>query len=305
MEVKGSMDEKKFDELMDRWAALEMESAPEITPVPEVYAKLGKNRRKGTRRVPWAVRLAAVGLAGAAVVLLIVIRRPGGVATSPGLRQGYLGEGRGSFAALPEPQQAEKESHKPAVAAPAAGRTAKLERLDEDLKGQKSGKKSVTEIAVFQFYNVGTGGLKEIDIDAAGEEMTVLSSEDNYRLTLELSAERYVYLFQTGPGRMFARLFPNQEYSAGKNPLPPGRTHVFPDPPDWFFTDPGGGEVTITIVTSVGPEQDWDDIPGRSKGPKRSRAKDRLSENQVDAFRRLRGSPEKDASVSEFTFRVR
>ena len=82
------MDKKKFDKIMDEWAAHEMEAAPDLKPRPEVYQKLEEKQKK-TRIVlfSWPVRLAAAGIAAALITLVIVLQPPKEVEPFLGLRK--------------------------------------------------------------------------------------------------------------------------------------------------------------------------------------------------------------------------
>lgn len=90
------MDKKKFEKLMDSWAAQEMEAAPDLEPSPEVYRKLEeKKERSRFSLFSWPVRLAAAGIAAALIVLVVVLQPPKDVEPLLGLRKGTAPEKTG------------------------------------------------------------------------------------------------------------------------------------------------------------------------------------------------------------------
>ncbi|MEE8605707.1 MAG: hypothetical protein V3S65_10040, partial [Candidatus Aminicenantaceae bacterium] len=87
------MDKKKFDKVMDEWAAHEMEAAPDLKPRPEAYQKLEEKKKKPRFALfSWPVRLAAAGIAAAFIILLVVIQPPKEVEPFLGLRKGIVAE---------------------------------------------------------------------------------------------------------------------------------------------------------------------------------------------------------------------
>jgi hypothetical protein len=116
----------------------------------------------------------------------------------------------------------------------------------------------VPERIEFQYQPKGSETIEGLDISAPQDEVMSLSSEDNYRLILQLPLERYVYVFQVGADEQLIRLFPNREYNPVQNPLQAGKTIIIPLPPNWFYVEKDTGEVLIYVVTSAEPLQDWD-----------------------------------------------
>jgi len=116
----------------------------------------------------------------------------------------------------------------------------------------------VPELIEFQYQPKGSEAIERLDISAPQDEIMSLSSEDNYRLILQLPLERYVYVFQVGADEQLIRLFPNREYNPVQNPLQAGKTIIIPLPPNWFYVEKDTGEVLIYVVASAVPLQDWD-----------------------------------------------
>jgi hypothetical protein len=151
---------------------------------------------------------------------------------------------------------------------------------------------SVAEQIVFQYQPKGSEAIERLDISAPQDEIISLSSEDNYRLILQLPQERYVYVFQVGADEQPIRLFPNKEYNPSKNPLQAGKTIIIPLPPNWFYVEKDAGEVLIYVLTSVEPLQDWDEIYAK------------IATGLLDQMEQDKQSPEDRVSVRVFKFNV-
>jgi len=131
------MDKKKFDEIMDRWVAHEMESVHEIEPRPEVYRKLEEKKKKPRFTLfTWPVRLAAAGIAAALIILVIVMEPPKEAGPFVGLRKGTAAElaeeekGRDKMQVLGEVDK--KEEGRPER----AGKDKEAEEEDEASEGK-------------------------------------------------------------------------------------------------------------------------------------------------------------------------
>jgi cytoskeletal protein RodZ len=82
------MDKKKFDKIMDQWAAHEMEAAPDLSPNQEVYRKLEEKKKKPRFSLfSWPVRVVAVGIAAALIALVIIVEPPKEVEPLLGLKE--------------------------------------------------------------------------------------------------------------------------------------------------------------------------------------------------------------------------
>ena len=324
------MDKKKFDKIMDEWAAHEMEAAPDLKPSPEVYQKLEEKKKKPRFVLfSWPVRLAAAGIAAALIILVIVLQPPKEVGPFVGLRKGAVTdiaekeevEDRMQVLSEAEAEEQPKDIVKPEKVGkaerakiqekvevgqkeegiekteyeepPAKIKTVeKMEKAKEvdkeafvqskevaarprmELKAVKKDVASevkrsqiaaaapavsvVSDRIEFQYQPKGSEAIESLDISAPQDEIIALSSEDNYRLRLQLPQERYVYVFQVGADEQPISLFPNTEYNPSQNPLQAGKTIFIPLPPNWLFVEKGRGEVLIYVVKSAEPLQDWD-----------------------------------------------
>ncbi len=119
---------------------------------------------------------------------------------------------------------------------------------------------AVSERIEFQYQPKGSESIMGLDISLPQDETISLSSEDNYRLILQLPQERYVYVFQVGADKQLILLFPNTEYNPAQNPLQAGKTTIIPAPPNWLYMEKGRGEVLIYVVSSAEPLQESDEL---------------------------------------------
>ena len=315
------MDKKKFDKIMDDWAAYEIEAAPDLKPRPEVYQKLEEKKKKPRFALfSWPVRLAAAGIAAALIILVIVMQPPKEMGPFVGLRKGTVAEraGKGEIEdrmqvlgeaeteeqveEVIEPEKAkriEKEEEgkkeervkiteyaEPAAKTKIVEKMEKVKEADREaivqpkevaarprmgVKPEKKDVKSevkrsqiaavapaapaqiVPELIEFQYQPKGSEAIERLDISVPQDEIIFLSSEDNYRLILQLPQEHYVYVFQVEADKQLTRLFPNTEYNPEQNPLQAGIMIIIPLPPNWFYVEKAKGEVLIYVVTSAEP----------------------------------------------------
>jgi len=294
------MDKKKFDELMDKWASHEMNSAPEINPTAEVYQRL-KDRQKKPRFTvfSWPVRWAAAGIAAAVIILFIVLQPAEEIVPLVGLRKGFIGEkGEGTERAqVLNEIEVPREEEVPRVAQ--APRTAAKEMAKREKKSQV-----VSEQYVFQYQRPDTQAVEELDIKVPQDKIITLSTEDNYRFVLELAQEAYVYIYLIGDDQSLIRLFPNSEYQPAQNPLQPGKTYIIPAPPNWFFVQETEGEVKLYVVASDRPQPDWDELYAQYEGMDKKKGKREILSQQTDAFKSIEKTPEKEARMFTIRFQI-
>jgi len=141
------MDKKKFDKVMDKWAAHEMEAAPDLKPRPEIYRKLeDKVKKSRVSFFSWPVRLAAAGIAAALITLVIVMQPPKEVEPFLGLREGTVeetgekGERRDKMQVL-----GEAETEKQAEKVEKAERAKIRDIIEEGVKEERVEKPKVEE----------------------------------------------------------------------------------------------------------------------------------------------------------------
>jgi hypothetical protein len=295
LEVNDPMDEKKFEDLMDKWASHEMKAAPDISPTVEVYQKLKDKQKKPRFAVfPRPLRWAAAGIAAAIIILLVVLLPPEERGPTVGLRKGLIEEKKERAEALKE-EESPREAQAPTMAqAPRAAEKDAIKRVkkDEIFWGQ----------FIFQYHYKGSKSVDGLDMKVPQDKSITLSSEDNYRLLLELAQERYVSVYQMGPGQSLIRLFPNQEYLSVKNPLRPGQTYILPSPPNWFYAEEAQGEVIIYIIASNEPQQEWDDLYAQYESTEKKKMKKEILSRLINEFTALGKLPAKEAELLVYTF---
>ena len=156
----------------------------------------------------------------------------------------------------------------------------------------------------FQYQLKGSESVEGLDIGPPQDEAISLTSEDNYRLILQLPQERHVYIFQVGADEQLIRLFPNTEYNPAQNPLRAGKTTIIPAPPDWLYVEKGTGEVLIYVVTSAVPLQDWDeDYAGYFQTQKTGERK-KIAAGLLDRIEQEKQKNEDQISVKVFRFKL-
>lgn len=192
---------------------------------------------------------------------------------------------------------------------------ARIELTPEKKKVESGAKRSrliaaapavaVSERIEFQYQPKGSEVIEGVDMSLPKDETISLSSEDNYRLRLQLPQKRYVYVYQVGAAKQIVRLFPNIEYNPSQNPLEAGKTIIIPVPPNWFYVGKDAGEVLIYVVTSAEPLQEWDD---KYVGYTRSENKAERNEfaaGLLDQIEQDKRKPGDQISVKVFRFDVR
>jgi len=292
------MDEEKFKQLMEKWASHEMHTAPEIHPSAEVYQRLkDKEKKPGFAAISWPVRWAAAGIAAAVIILFIVLLPSEERGPLIGLRRGFgadtaeKGERAQAFNELkvPREEEAPKIAKAPRAAAKALAKREKKPQI-------------VTEQSIFQYQHPGTQTIEELDIKGPQDKVITLSSEDNYRLVLKLAEERYVSIYQTGGSESLVRLFPNPEYQSAQNPLQPGKTYIFPEPPNWFYAQEHEGEAAIHIIASDQPQSELDELYVRYQDTEKKKQKKEILERLIHAFASIQELTEKESKLLVFRF---
>lgn len=292
------MDEEKFKQLMDKWASHEMNAAPEIHPSAEVYQKLKDREKKpGFAAISWPVRWAAAGIAAAVIILFIVLQPSEERGPLVGLRRGFgaetteKGEQAQAFNELkvPREEEAPKIAKAPRAAAKAMAKREKKPQI-------------VTEQSIFQYQHPGTQTIQDLDISVSQDKVIALSPEDNYRLVLELARERYVSIYQTGGSESLVRIFPNPEYQSAQNPLQPGKTYIFPEPPNWFYVQEHEGEATIHIIASDQPQSELDELYARYQDTEKKKEKKEILLRLTDAFTSIQEMPREDLLIHRLKF---
>lgn len=229
------MGDNDFEQVMDTWADHETESTPDMHPTAEMYRLVRASRqREPVRRGRWALAGAVVAglivLAVAAMLLFPGAPRDQQVAFV-GQRTGYDVEKGGT--------------RKGPVATPDKSRG----------KGP-----AFFEQLVFQYQREGARFVESIDLQAPQDGPLSLTSADNYRLLLAPAGECYVYVFQLTASDGLTNLFPNETYSADRNPLQQAQAYSFPSEPNWFYLGETKGQERLYVVAALQPLQDLLDL---------------------------------------------
>ncbi len=163
---------------------------------------------------------------------------------------------------------------------------------------------AVSERVEFQYQPKGSESIKRLDMDSLQDEIISLSSEDNYRLKLQLPQERYVYVFQIGADEQAIRLFPNTEYNPSQNPLQAGKTIMIPLPPNWFYVEKDQGEVLIYVVTSAESLQDWDALYAKFSQTSKTKKKQKISAALLERIKNDKTRLKDQVSIRVFEFMI-
>jgi hypothetical protein len=368
------MDKKKFDKIMDEWAAQEMEAAPDLVPSQEVYQKLEEKQKKSRFVLfSWPVRLAAAGIAAALITLVIVMQPPKEVEPLLGLRKGTVTDMAGKAEAedrmqalgeteieeqmvvadtpdkakkveeekvkevkkeeepkvteydeapakimvaekIQEPKVEDKETLAQPQEVTARPRMeikpetkdaeAQLKRTQVAAVAPSAARGAMPERIEFQYQPKGTKSVEGMDLRLPQQEAISLSSEDNYRLVIQLPEERYVYVYQVGADQQFIRLFPNTEYNPAENPLQAGKTLFVPLPPNWFYVEEDAGEALVYVVTAAEPLRDWDALYTEYSEAASIKNKRDISGRFLDLIMKNRRDPSDQVSVRVFKFNI-
>jgi hypothetical protein len=239
--------DRDLDGLLERWAAHETASAPELGPTPDMYRSV-RALKPSRRRSPFLRRWLALSAAAAALLVLAVIYpaifRP--TARSPA----WPGHGLDIVGTreAPAPKKGAVKMRAVEKAEPRA-----------DAVQPKRGEKGRPVFLSKAEFEVTTGRSPEVsrfDLRGPREEALSLTSDDIYRLVLEPAQDVHVYVFQISPAGRLIRLFPNETYSNSRNPLERGLLYHLPSEPNWFYLGPDKGEERLYLLASPEPLSD-------------------------------------------------
>jgi len=276
------MNDKDFEKIMDKWVSHEINGAPDIKPIEEVYEKVRAKQKKSiyltfSRPIRWAT----VGVAVAAVILFAILNpqlfRPSNEATGIGLRKGIIHK-------------------KGAIRNGKSGAPGR-----EQKKGAEKDQVGFSQLK-FQCQKRAAQSIEEVDIQYQQDAKVNLSSDDNYRLLFQLNQERFVYMYQLDTKKKLTKLFPNENYSAAQNPLQAGQIYYLPQPPNWFYLDNGKAEETIFIVASSQPKGELDNLYDQYIQVKNDKGKKEILQKVISEFESIKTSPGGEANIYEFNF---
>jgi len=134
------------------------------------------------------------------------------------------------------------------------------------------------------------------------DESIILSSEDNYRLLIELTQDYYVYIYQSDAKNELMKLFPNEMYSPVQNPLKGGLIHYLPTERNWFYLAENAGEETIYIAAFLQPKHDWDELYSGYTGTDNAQEKQEILSRLLDEFASIEKMQSEGAFIYIFMF---
>lgn len=276
------MSDKKFENLMDKWASHEIDTAPDLHPTEETYRKIKAEQKKPRFMLfPRLLQWAATGAAAAAVILLTVFYSdlfpPGKSEFAVGLRKEYVTE-RGGPRRGPviEPHKGEK-------------------------RGGKKGPVAFSQL-LFQYQKQGVGFREEVDIRSQKDEKVFLAFDDNYRLLFQLFQDRTIHIYQLGSDKKLIRLFPNESYSSVQNPLKGDQLYYLPSTPNWFHLDKNTGEEIIYVVASVQPMSDLDELYDEYARIRNKKKKQEARSRLLDELVSIEKKQLDDIVIQRFSF---
>jgi hypothetical protein len=243
--------DRDFDDLMEKWAEAEAESAHDLRPTAAMYEAVRGFKRAG-KPVPFFRRWLALSAAAAALLVLAIIY-PVLFRPSPGPPE-WLGRELDLVGLREIPVSGKGAEHIP---------QAEKALAEADAVSPKRGKKGRAEPlrrAEFQFRMEQAPEVLSFDLRHPREETISLTSADSYRLVLEPVDELHIYVFQFLPQGILIRLFPNDKYAPYRNPLDRGQAYHLPPEPTWFHPGRQEGEERLYVLASPELLQDLENL---------------------------------------------
>jgi cytoskeletal protein RodZ len=163
----------------------------------------------------------------------------------------------------------------------------------------------ISERIEFQYHPKGSEAITKLDFTSTQEETISLTSDDNYRLVIQLPQEQYVYVYQVKDEKQLVRLFPNAGYNPAQNPLQAGKKIIIPSPPNWFYVGNETGEARVYMVTSPTPLIDWERNYVEYSQAGSARLKRDISAKFLDLVNEEKQDPEDQISIRVFNLIIR
>jgi hypothetical protein len=246
------MPEDNFDKRMEDWTAGEIEAAPELRPTSEMYSLV---ESKGRRvRILWfQPHKMAAGMALAALLLLVI----GGL---------ILDDPAAWFRPAPVHQIAFVE-----------------QRMGSDIhpetpgKGKGRGNQSFQQLTL-QVNRGAAGPIESFDLLNPITIPIDLTTSDDFRLQIQPTQTRNLYLFLVNPNNGYLALHPEK----GFIPLHPEVATLLPSRPNWFYLSGESGAYHLLLITATHAVPELDELYNqyvqRSTGPDFESAQLALSE---------------------------
>jgi outer membrane protein OmpA-like peptidoglycan-associated protein len=129
----------------------------------------------------------------------------------------------------------------------------RVELINLNLAKASSGSKPVAEskLTVKVVVSYQQGGAQHVL-----KPGSVLTPDDNYRVTFTPNRDSYVYVFQLDTKGKVEPIFPNSRLSETANPVKSKSTQVVPPEGQWLSLDRDPGEEQIVVLASESPLPD-------------------------------------------------
>ena len=276
------MEKKLFEKIMDEWSSHEKKSSPKLLPKEEMYRRV-KGKQKRSRKWFFGPLGWTVAATAAAAVLLFVI---------------FLPDVSKQTALPEEPAATLKEGETADEAAPRRTRmaAAKVEMMEE-IKGERAFNQ-----LYFQQQNLEDKSIVGVDIQTQRDQKVNVTPSDNYRLQVQLNAERYVYVFQFDSDQQLTQLFPNAAYNIEQNPLQEGPLYNFPAPPQWLSVNEDSEGGTIYVIAADLPQKDWELLYGRYINLRRGNEQQEFVKQFLDQLESMTKMQKPGIEVQKFVF---
>lgn len=235
------MRDDEFQKTMETWADAEVDSAPDLRPTPEMVRLVqarGKPRRAFAVPSTWAIAAAAAAGLVLVVALFALILRSSLV---PGMQP--------TVTLIAQRKGAIVES----TAIVRGGEPGPAE------KGKGRGTPAFSQLR-FEYRLHDAETPHALDLLNPPREAPSLTPAGDYRLVLEPTAERHVYVYQLTSSGHLVRLFPSDAYSEVRNPLQPGQAIGVPSSPNWLYLDGVPGKERLYIVAAAQSLADLEDL---------------------------------------------
>ena len=266
------MKDEEFDKKMDAWASHEAESAPKLRPTEKMYHMIEAQAKK----IPFHIHFRRVLVVVAAACLVIMVVLPVTI---------YIMDNRPALG-----QRKGFVSDKGMVIKPPTRRG-----------GPKKGKIFFRQLMI-HYQKADSQSAHGFDFRFPQDERLVLTDEDNYRLLIQPSGDRYVYAYQLNSDGKLMRLFPNGNYSPAQNPLKNEQEYYLPSKPNWLYLDGNAGEERIYVVGSNQPISELEDLYNQCVGIRNGLERQEIFSRMIKEIEAVKETTGGEAVVWVFAF---
>jgi uncharacterized protein DUF4384 len=257
------MDNIYFQNIMQKWLKSELKSVPQLIPVPEMYELLQRNVQSRTAifsRTRWYFAAAAMLL----MVFLTVTNFEKIFYPAP--------PPMASMEIREDTEEKEKISFDRSFKM-----HAKMEAPQAGL-GER-----VSDKLIFNFQRKKSFYATEVDLNQQLDYPIGLNTQDNYRISVEFTAESYLYVFQLNSENILIQLFPDESVGSS-NPLTASQKYIIPGAEQWYHLDQQKGveKIYLTILSD-----DSDELPEIYKKYYSTRSASRKEKRLTELLKKL------------------